>query len=93
MATLRSAFGMFSLDDSDRIVGSYIKRSDLPSILRIPDSELSKLIEKEIYVPELSIQRSIVGRIDNEKKLVDANRELIAIYEQKIKDRIDRLWN
>jgi len=53
----------------------------------------SKLKEKEIYVPDISIQRSIVDSLDSEKILVEVNRQLITIYEQKIKDRIDRLWS
>jgi len=41
----------------------------------------------------ISTQQAKVSRIEKEQKLVDANRQLIALYEQKIKDRIDRIWN
>lgn len=45
-----------------------------------------------IPLPEIGIQQAIVDKIEEEKKVIDANRQLISIYEQKIKDRIDRLW-
>ena len=46
----------------------------------------------EIPVPPLSIQQEIVNRIEKEQQLVNANKELIKIYEQKIKDEINKLW-
>jgi len=52
----------------------------------------SKLVEKEISIPELDVQQIIVSRIESEQKLVEANRKLIALFEQKIKERINRLW-
>ena len=45
-----------------------------------------------IPLPSLSIQQQIVTRIEQEQQLVNANKELIKIYEQKIKDEIDKLW-
>ncbi|HQC46940.1 MAG TPA: restriction endonuclease subunit S, partial [Candidatus Syntrophosphaera sp.] len=47
----------------------------------------------EIPVPDIKTQHAIVSSFESEQKLVDANRQLITIYEQKIKDRIDRLWS
>ncbi|MBM2813313.1 MAG: putative type restriction enzymeP protein [Ignavibacteria bacterium] len=46
----------------------------------------------KIPLPPLEIQQEIVSRIENEQKLVDANKELIKIFEQKIKDEINKLW-
>ena len=45
-----------------------------------------------IPIPDLPIQQAVVERIEQEQKLVDANRQLIALYEQKIKDRIAKIW-
>lgn len=45
-----------------------------------------------IPVPSLSEQQQIVNRIEQEQQLVNANKELIKIYEQKIKDEINKLW-
>lgn len=46
----------------------------------------------KIPLPQIEIQQKIVSQIENEQKLVNANKELIAIYEQKIKDRIGKVW-
>ncbi|MEO8721434.1 MAG: N-6 DNA methylase [Ginsengibacter sp.] len=46
----------------------------------------------QIPLPQLSIQQQIVTRIEQEQQLVNANKELIKIYEQKIKEEIDKLW-
>ena len=45
-----------------------------------------------IPMPDLEIQKQIVFQIEREQELVKANKELISIYEQKIKDRIARIW-
>jgi len=41
----------------------------------------------KIPLPPLSVQKKIVAQIEEEQKLVDANKKLIEIYEQKIKDK------
>jgi restriction endonuclease S subunit len=46
----------------------------------------------QIPLPPLSIQQQIVNRIEQEQQLVNANKELIKIFEQKIKDEINKLW-
>ncbi len=45
-----------------------------------------------IPIPSIFIQKQIVTQIEKEQSLVNANKELIAIYEQKIKDRIAKVW-
>jgi restriction endonuclease S subunit len=45
-----------------------------------------------IAVPPLEVQREIVSRIEHERSLVEGNRELIKIYEEKIKKVIERVW-
>ena len=51
-------------------------------------------ILKKIPFPKLpiSFQQEIVARIEKEQELVNTNKELIEIFEQKIKDRIVRVW-
>ncbi|MEO8721436.1 MAG: hypothetical protein ABI372_10040 [Ginsengibacter sp.] len=44
------------------------------------------------HLPSRSIQQKIVTWIEQEQQLANANKELIKIYEQKIKDEIDKLW-
>jgi type I restriction enzyme M protein len=45
-----------------------------------------------IPLPPLQIQRQIVAQIEREQALVNANKELIRLFEQKVKDRIARVW-
>jgi type I restriction enzyme M protein len=46
----------------------------------------------KIPMPHLSEQDAIVAQIEKEQQLVNASKELIKIYEQKIKDEISKLW-
>ena len=43
-------------------------------------------------LPPLETQKQIVAQIEAEQKLVNANKELIKLYEQKIKDKISEVW-
>ena len=47
----------------------------------------------EIPLPPLEIQNQIVEKIEAERTLVESSKKLIAIYEQKTKDTIAKLWN
>jgi len=55
---------------------------------------LNKGFISEIKIPKIPLetQRQIVAQIEKEQALVDANKQLIEIFEQKIKDRIARVW-
>lgn len=46
----------------------------------------------KIPVPTPETQRQIVAQIEKEQELVNANKQLIEIFEQKIKDRIAKVW-
>ena len=46
----------------------------------------------KIPLPPLLEQQQIVTRIEQEQQLVNSNKELIKIFEQKIKDEINKLW-
>jgi type I restriction enzyme M protein len=45
-----------------------------------------------IPLPKLIIQEKIVRVLNNERQIIDSNRSLIQIFEQKIKDRIAKVW-
>lgn len=45
-----------------------------------------------IPLPDIETQHQIVARIEKEQELVNANKQLITLFEQKIKDRIARVW-
>ena len=49
--------------------------------------------EYRIPIPDLDIQQAIISELHNVQKLVEANRELISLYELKINDRINRVWS
>ena len=38
------------------------------------------------------IQREIVARIEHERSIAEKNRELIRIYEEKVKKVIEKVW-
>ena len=48
--------------------------------------------ELQIPLPPLSIQQVIVAQIEAEQEMVNANKKLIQIFEQKIKDKIGEVW-
>ncbi len=48
--------------------------------------------EIKIPLPSKSEQQNIVEAIEEEMKLVNANKRLIEIFEQKIKDKISEVW-
>jgi len=50
------------------------------------------VINQEIPLPSLEIQKQIVEKIDAERALVESSKKLITIYEQKIKHRIAKVW-
>src|SRR5205085_922033 len=52
----------------------------------------TSLKQLELPLPPLEEQRQIVAQIEREQSLVNANKELMAIYERKIKDEINKLW-
>ncbi len=51
-----------------------------------------KLKQVKIPLPDVDTQRAIVTEIKAEQKLVDANKELIHRFEEKIKQTINRVW-
>ena len=46
----------------------------------------------EIPLPPPEIQREIVARIETERAIVHGNRELVRLYEEKVKKVIERVW-
>ncbi len=46
----------------------------------------------KIPLPPLEEQETIVAQIEKEQQLINANKELVTIYKQKIKDEISKLW-
>jgi len=51
-----------------------------------------KLKSISISLPSIEIQKQIVSNIEEEQKAIEANRGLIKLFEQKIKDKISEVW-
>ena len=50
------------------------------------------VVNQEIALPPLEIQKQIVEKIESERILVESAQKLIDIYEQRTKDAITKLW-
>ena len=90
-ANLYTQFGMPSL----QLLNSQFVENQFQSRIKgisIKHLHLDELRLVQIPVPPLDIQRQIVNQIEQEQKLVDANKRLIEIFEQKIKDKISEVW-
>jgi restriction endonuclease S subunit len=48
--------------------------------------------KREFPVPSIESQKEIVAKIQEEEQLVNANKKLVEIFEQKIKERIAKVW-
>ncbi|MFH1288031.1 MAG: N-6 DNA methylase [bacterium] len=56
---------------------------------QLPIKDLNHLV---IPLPNLKVQKQIVEQIRKEQEIVKANKQLIRIFEQKIKGRIAKVW-
>jgi len=91
------------INDRERIDKNYLKnilntdflrsvvlsKSSTSTMPFISGKEL-KLIT--VPLPSIKTQRQIVSQIEKEQTLVNGNKKLIEIFEQKIKDRIAKVW-
>ena len=57
-----------------------------------PNLSITDLKKFHVPLPSLSIQKEIVSQIEAEQEMVNINKKLIEIYEQKIKDKISEVW-
>ena len=51
-----------------------------------------QLSKTKLAVPPIDIQRDIVRGIDEEMSIIEQNKHLIGIFQQKIKDKIAEVW-
>ncbi len=59
------------------------------TVKHISSSQIEKI---EIPLPPLATQKQIVEKIETERTLMDGNKKLIEIYEQKTKEVVMKLW-
>ncbi len=57
-----------------------------------PQLPIHSLISTTVPIPTIEEQNEIVERIEQEQQLVAANKKLIALFEQKIKEKINAVW-
>ena len=60
---------------------------------RIPKINRAQLFQARVPVPSLKMQESIVAEIQAEQGLVDANREIVKKFEDKIQAIVARVWD
>ena len=66
--------------------------SGLSHRARMPKLNRDQLMSYAIPLPPLDIQRQIVVELEAERKLVEANRKLIEIFERKIQAKLAEIW-
>jgi type I restriction enzyme M protein len=67
-----------------------IKR--LTHAVGVPKLSLERIKTIQIPLPDLPTQRAIVARIEREQELVKANKELVEVFEGKIKKVVEKVW-
>ncbi len=45
-----------------------------------------------IPLPSVETQKRVIGKIEMERQVIEGNKKLIEIYNQKIQDRINKIW-
>ena len=58
----------------------------------VPGLNRNDAYQVEVSLPPIEVQEKIVEDIKEIQNIVDANKQLIELMEQKIKDRIQRVW-
>jgi len=78
-------FQLFSDILQEQMIGR-MEKGSYPSINQKDVQEL------KIFCPPLNIQQEIVSQLKKEQKAINSNKELITIFENKIKDKIADVW-
>ena len=73
----------------EKLVMNFKNTSQGSTIQGVTKSQLSNL---EIPLPPLNVQKSISELIDSEREIIEQNRILIKLFEEKIKQAIARVW-
>jgi type I restriction enzyme M protein len=82
----RYLFAVFNTHNVQKIVLNAISGSAQP---QLPNGVLLSI---KIPLASIETQHQIVTQIEKEQALVNASKQLIEIFEQKIKDRIAKVW-
>lgn len=82
----RFLFYMLFSESVQRQMESRMGKGSYPSI---NERDVSELL---IPLPSIELQQAIVSQFKKEEEIVSLNRVLITLYEQRIKDRISKVW-
>jgi len=80
---------LYQILSTDWFIAKAIENKTGVAIRRIVLKTLKTIM---IPLPDLVTQKILVEKIDNEIQLIKNNESLIGLYEQKIKDRIAKVW-
>lgn len=58
-----------------------------------PSISQTTVYERQIPLPSIDEQAEIITKLKHEQSLIHNNKELIQLFEQKIKDEINKLWS
>ncbi|MDI6762922.1 MAG: N-6 DNA methylase [Thermodesulfobacteriota bacterium] len=75
---------------TDQVQNRYFRNTSGSAIQNV--SSMKELRSIPIPLPPLDVQRRVVAEIESERELVQANRKLIEIYEQKIQAKLAEIW-
>ena len=75
---------------SSPIVVEYVREKS--KTLMQPNLSIKDLALLPVPLPSIAEQQSIINAIEEEMQLVSANKRLIELFEQKIKDKINEVW-
>lgn len=76
------------IDSKFRLTGK-LNMTGTGGLQRVPRDFV---ITTKIPLPDIETQKQLVAKIEKEQELVNANKQLIEIFEQKIKDKIAKVW-
>jgi type I restriction enzyme M protein len=57
-----------------------------------PQLPIRTMVDLLIPIPPIEIQKAIVDRIENERRIIEINCKVVGIFESKIKRVIERIW-
>jgi type I restriction enzyme M protein len=73
-------------------VREYLKRSAVGSAGNMPKINQNIVANIPVPLPPLEVQEQIIGEIDAEQAIINANRELIERFEKKVQMAINKVW-
>jgi type I restriction enzyme M protein len=80
-------------DERAKLRGVPLPKSLMKSSATLNSSSTCRVVLSVTFLlPPLSVQREIVAELEAERKLVQANRELIRRMEGRIKAKLDEVW-